>query len=260
MKVDNMNRRALWHHFLASFCKLLPKAAKVFITQYRIEGYTEHQAVMELVATLPDKVLASIKVTTCKFLIFYKKMNAIAIIPMPTIQRNLQTELNEINGPPPLGAMAHPTQPTATANATVAAPAAATATPMAQARANASMITPFGFRFGRQVNAVTGTNSAASTPDWCVIPRNLYMGLTITTPISTHAAGGFVMALVMYNEEVLGYSNQHSKQHIADLQVGNVNGFIYNDNKMLDTGEIQQPAAIIGRRSTIRQQLLFLIQ
>ncbi len=49
------------------------------------------------------------------------------------------------------------------------------------------------------------------------------------------------MALVMYNEEARGYSNQH----IAHLQAGNVNGFIYNDNKMLDTGEMQPPAAIL---------------
>ncbi len=133
MKVNDMNRCTLWHQFLASFCKLLPKAAKVFIAQYRIEGYTEHQAVMDFVATVPDEALASIKIATPKFLILYKKTNAIAVIPMPTVQHNLQPELNEMNGPPPLGATAQTSQPTAAANATVAAPAAPTATPMAQA-------------------------------------------------------------------------------------------------------------------------------
>jgi hypothetical protein len=44
--------------------------------------------------------------------------------------------------------------------------------------------------------------------------------------------GGFVMVLTMYNEETQGYSNQH----IANLQAGNVNGSIYDDNEMLDTG------------------------
>ncbi len=246
-----MNRCTLWHQFLASFCKLLPKAAKVFITQYGIKGYTKHQAVVDLVATLPDEALASIKITTRKFLIFYKKTNAIAVIPMRTLQHNLQPVLNEINGPPPLGAMAQPSQPTAAANAAVAAPAAVTAMPMAQTGANASMITPFGFQFSRQVNAVTDTNSATSTPDSRVFPCNPYVGSTITTPASAHAVGGFVTALVMYNEEARGNSNQH----ISNLQAGNVNGSIYDDNKMLDTGEMQQPATIIGGRSTIRQQL-----
>ncbi len=219
MKVDNMSRCALWHQLLASFCKLLPKAVKVFIAQYGTKGYTKHQAVVDLVAMLPDEALASIKITTHKFLIFYKKTNTIAVIPMPTIQHNLQPELNEINGPPPLGATVQPSQPTAAANAIVAAPAAVTVTPTAQAVANASMITPFGFQFGRQVNAVAGTNLAASTPDSGVFPCNLYVGLTITTPASHHAAGGFVMALVMYNEQAKGYSNQY----IANLQVGNIN-------------------------------------
>jgi hypothetical protein len=141
--------------------------------------------------------------------------------------------------------------------AMVAAPAAATAMPMAQAKANTSMITPFGFQFGGQVNAVGGLNSAASTPDFCVFTCNLYMGSTITTPASAHAAGGFVTALVMCDEEAQGNSNQH----IANLQAGNVNESIYDiDNKMLDSGEVQQPAATIGGRSTIRQQLLFLVQ
>jgi hypothetical protein len=143
--VKDMNHRALWHQFLASFCKLLPKVAKVFIPQYGIKGYTKHQAVVDLVATLSDKALASIKTTACKFLIIYKKTNAIAVIPMPTVQHNLQTELNKINGPPPLGAMAQPSQPTAVANAMVTTTAATIAMPMAQAGANASMITPFGF-------------------------------------------------------------------------------------------------------------------
>ncbi len=205
---------------------------------------------------LPNKALASIKITTCEFLIFYKKTNTIAVIPTPTVHHNLQPVLNEINGPPPLGATAQPSQPTAAANATVAAPAAVATMPTAQAGAKASMITPFGFQFGGQVNAVAGINSAASTPDSCVFSCNPYVGSTITTPASTHAAGGFVMALVMYDEEAQGNFNQH----IANLQAGNINGSIYDDNKMLDTGEMQQPAAIIGGRSTIRQQLLFLIQ
>jgi hypothetical protein len=59
VKVDNMNCHALWHRFLASFCKLLPKAVKVFIAQHGIEGYTKHQAVVDLVATLPNKSSSS---------------------------------------------------------------------------------------------------------------------------------------------------------------------------------------------------------
>ncbi len=184
-------------------------------------------------------------------------MNAIAVIPMPTIQHNLQPALNEINSPPPSGAIAQPSQPTAAANGTVAAPAATTAMPTAQARATASMITPFGFQFGGQVNAVVGIYSATSTPDLHVFPGNPYLGSTITTPAFAHAAGGFVTALAIYDEEARGNSNQH----IANLQAGNVIGSIYNnDNKMLDTGEVQQPAATIEGRSKVRQQLLFLIQ
>ena len=33
MRVDDMNRHALWHQFFASFYKLLPKVANVFIAQ-----------------------------------------------------------------------------------------------------------------------------------------------------------------------------------------------------------------------------------
>ena len=75
MRVNNMNRCTLWHRFLASFCELLPKAAKVFIAQHGISRYNEHQAVVDLIATLPDEAHSKTKMTTREFLIFYRKTN-----------------------------------------------------------------------------------------------------------------------------------------------------------------------------------------
>lgn len=254
MRVDDMNRRALWHRFLASFCELLPKAVKVFIAQHRISGYSEHQAVVDLIATLPDEVLSATKMTTREFLIFYRKTNSIAVLPTPTVQHNLANVLNEINGPTPSVATAPPPQATATTpstamtQATAATPTTTTAT--AAGRGTAS-ITPNGFIFGGTVTEATGIN--AYPPH----PRNIYLRTSPTPTSATTNAIEFSTALVMFNEAQAG------NRAIGNLQAGVTEEASDEemDNEFATQDEDTAAAAnIIGGRSTIRTLLLFLIQ
>ncbi len=167
MRVDDMNRRALWHRFLASFCELLPKAVKVFIAQHGISGYSEHQAVVDLIATLPDEVLSATKMTTREFLIFYRKTNSIAVLPTSTVQHNLANVLNEINGPTPSVATAPPPQATATTPSTATTQATAvtpTTTAATAAGRGTASITPNGFIFGGTVTEATGIKRTLLIP------------------------------------------------------------------------------------------------
>jgi hypothetical protein len=102
--------------------------------------------------------------TTLTFLIFYRKMNVIAVVQTPTLQHNLANVLNKINGPPPMGAMA-PSPATAPTNATAAVTAA---TPTLTMIRNGTKVTPTRFIFGGTVTKATGTNVAHH-------PLNRYM-------------------------------------------------------------------------------------
>jgi hypothetical protein len=244
IQVDDLNCRALWQRFLASFCELLPKATKVFIAQHGINGYTEHQAVLDLVATLPDEALASIKMTTCEFLLLYKTTNMIAVMPAPTVQHNLQSVLNKINGPPPAGATAPPppaevtTPPTQVPMTTPATPTGLTATA-------AAAITPRGFMFTGQVNAARGFNVTPNIATGETTANNCY------TPV---AATGFVTALTLYNPATHPGCTQANINHIANLQAG------VTDDVAMNNEAAASAVQIVGGRSTIHQLLLFLIQ
>jgi hypothetical protein len=255
MRVDDMNRRALWHRFLASFCELLPKAAKVFIAQHGISGYNEHQAVVDLIATLPDEVLSATKMTTREFLIFYRKTNSLAVLPTPTVQHNLANVLNEINGPTPSVETAPPPQATATTPSTATTQATAatpTTTAATAAGRRTTTITPNGFIFGGTVTEATGTNVYPPHP------RNKYLRTSPTPTSATTNAIKFSTALVMFNEEA-----QVGNRAIGNLQAGVTEEAPDEemDNEFATQDEDMALAAnIIGGRSTIRTLLLFLIQ
>jgi hypothetical protein len=244
IRVNDLNCHALWQRFLASFCKLLPKAAKVFIAQHGINGYTKHQAVLDLVATLPNKALASIKMTMRKFLLLYKMTNMIAVMPAPTLQHNLQSVLNKITSPPPVGATAPPPPAEVTMPPTQV-PTTTPATPTGPAATAAAAITPRGFVFTGQVNAARGVN----------VTPNVATGETTTNNHYTPAAAtGFVTALTLYNSATHPGCTQANINHITNLQAGVTDDIAMNNEAAVSA------AQIVGGQSTICQLLLFLIQ
>ena len=82
--------------------KLLPALACVFIAQQDIDSYEPHEAVVDLLATYQDKILAVPKTNLMDFLIVYQKVNELTVVPSPTVaNETVETIIDVFNGPVP---------------------------------------------------------------------------------------------------------------------------------------------------------------
>ncbi len=100
-------------------------AAKGFITQVGIEGYNTHLAVVDLVVTHTDKVMAPLSINPCDFLILYKEAAKLTTVPAPTIQHSMMIVIDHINGIATASTGQDDTALTGTMADTAAAPIAA---------------------------------------------------------------------------------------------------------------------------------------
>jgi hypothetical protein len=128
LPVFDMNVKALRRRFQLSFCRLLSLTAKGFITQVGTKGYDAIVAVMDLLSTHGDEVLAPLNVTTHDFLVLLKEAAGTTIIASPTVGHSLSEVLHKINGTSPLEDRGQEDGGSTTTNAARAAAAAAAIT------------------------------------------------------------------------------------------------------------------------------------
>jgi len=97
---DNLHGLALKRRFQLSICRLLTSAALGFIREIDIKNYTEHEAVMDQLVTLPSLLLMEpFAKTYLKFLQLHKEAHKLAFVPPLTIEHKVLAEvLNKING------------------------------------------------------------------------------------------------------------------------------------------------------------------
>jgi hypothetical protein len=102
LKANDLNVEAKKIRYFTAVCKWIRGLAQVFIAQKNIRNYSEDVAVLDLIASNQDKVLASLGIPLPNFLAAYKAANNLQGIPTPTINFNFQEELNRANGTPHL--------------------------------------------------------------------------------------------------------------------------------------------------------------
>lgn len=97
---DKITVDALRLIFQQSFCQLLFTAAQGFIALTGITHYTEHEAVMDVLATTPGILITDPYASDLEqFLRLYKATNSLHHLPSPTIEHNtLRDVLIGING------------------------------------------------------------------------------------------------------------------------------------------------------------------
>jgi hypothetical protein len=96
--VQELNCGALKKRYQLAVCQLLTMAAKGFIVQVGIDGYNAHLAVVDLLVTHTDKVMAPLSINPCNFLILYKEAAKLTTIPAPTVQHSTMGVVNDVNG------------------------------------------------------------------------------------------------------------------------------------------------------------------
>ena len=101
LPVQDLNVRAMRKRFQLSFCRLLSKAAKVFIALEGAEGYNDSVAVMDLFAMHGNEVAAPLKVTPHDLLVLYKEAAGLTTIPFPTVEHSLTEIIDKVNGTAP---------------------------------------------------------------------------------------------------------------------------------------------------------------
>jgi hypothetical protein len=114
LKANDLNVEAKKTRYFATVCKWICGLAQVFIAQQNIQNYSEDVAVLDLIASNQDEVLASHGIPLPNFLAAYKGANNLQGIPTPTINFNFQEELNHANGTPNLGEEETPIPPDGT--------------------------------------------------------------------------------------------------------------------------------------------------
>jgi hypothetical protein len=98
LPIQELNCRALKKRYQLAVCRLLTMAAKGFITQVGIKGYNAHLAVVDLLVTHTDKVMAPLSINPCNFLILYKEAAKLTAVPTPTVQHSMMGVINDVNG------------------------------------------------------------------------------------------------------------------------------------------------------------------
>jgi hypothetical protein len=101
LPVQDLNVCAMRKRFQLSFCRLLSKAAKVFIALEGAEGYNDNVAVMDLFAMHGNEVAAPLKVTPHDLLVLFKEAVGLTTIPFPTVEHSLTEIIDKVNGTVP---------------------------------------------------------------------------------------------------------------------------------------------------------------
>ena len=85
--------------FIKSICKSLPRVADGFLALLDTKNYRNHQAVIDLLASNTDDVLAPLKVTPVDFLKYYMEENKLATVPSSTVNNAIAAAIQTVNGP-----------------------------------------------------------------------------------------------------------------------------------------------------------------
>jgi hypothetical protein len=97
----NVEAKRTRYHF--AICKWMRGLTAAFIAQTGVSNYNEDVAVMDLIATHQDEVLASLAIPLPTFLAAYKAANnLLGGIPSPTVIHNLKDKISRVNGTPRL--------------------------------------------------------------------------------------------------------------------------------------------------------------
>ncbi len=91
---------------LEAFCHVITGAARGFIAQLNIEHYSEHQAVMDLLALKTDECTAFLNTHVSDILRHYKIANDLTVLPIPSVPFNFRRALEFHNGLTPAQANA----------------------------------------------------------------------------------------------------------------------------------------------------------
>jgi len=106
LAAEALTVKALKEKFQGSFCVLLASAAQGFIALTGTLAYSNHEAVMDLLATTPTLLIAEPYTSDLdSFLRLYKTTHQLRCLPSPTVEHSLEEVLLGINGPtkqPPL--------------------------------------------------------------------------------------------------------------------------------------------------------------
>jgi hypothetical protein len=98
LPIQEINCGALKKRYQLAIFGLLTMAAKGFIPQVGIKGYHAHLAVVDLLVTHMDKVMAPLSINPCNFLILYKEAAKLTTVPTPTVQHSMMGVVNDVNG------------------------------------------------------------------------------------------------------------------------------------------------------------------
>jgi hypothetical protein len=97
LPIQELNCGALKKRYQLAVCWLLTMAAKGFIAQVVIGGYNAHLAIVDLLVTHTDKVMAPLSINPCNFCILYKEATKLTILPTPTVQHSMMGVINDVN-------------------------------------------------------------------------------------------------------------------------------------------------------------------
>jgi hypothetical protein len=103
LKANDMNVKAKRTRYHFAICKWIHGLATAFIAQQGILNYNKDVAVMDLLASSQDKILASLAIPLQNFLAAYKVANnLLGGIPTPAVTCNFIDKINHINDTPRL--------------------------------------------------------------------------------------------------------------------------------------------------------------
>jgi hypothetical protein len=98
LPADNLLCLALKRRFQHSICRLLTSAALGFIAEIDIKNYTEHEAVMDLLASSPHLMLVNPISNDHRESFYSKEAHKLKFVPRPTIEHKaIASVFNEIN-------------------------------------------------------------------------------------------------------------------------------------------------------------------
>jgi hypothetical protein len=101
LKTNNMNVEAKKTRYHFAICKWMHGLAAAFIAQQGISNYNKDVAVMDLLASAQDKILALLVIALQNFLAAYKAANnLLGGIPTPAVTYNFEDKFNRINDTP----------------------------------------------------------------------------------------------------------------------------------------------------------------
>jgi hypothetical protein len=101
LKPNDMNVEAKRTKYHFSICKWICGLAGAFIAQQGVTNHNEDVAVMDLLASAQDEILASLTIPLQNFLAAYKAANnLLGRIPTPTVTCNFEDKIDHFNDTP----------------------------------------------------------------------------------------------------------------------------------------------------------------